>query len=307
MSDLPLKELQRRMAAAVMQPLTRKETMVRRRKDGVRMDVESDAFIKPNDRLTSFERLEIYNRQYWFRLYSSFEEDFPGVQAVVGKARFEGLMRAYLTEHPSTSFSLRNLGSRLPGWLQDHPEWTEPGTALALDMARLEWAHIETFDEAEWPVLSPEHLADIDGDSRLALQPYLRLLRLHFPVDDLLIQVRHEAGSTDTASNNASVARRTRVVRKVADLEPQEIYLALHRHQNSVYYKRLHVEDYRLLDALLTGKPLEAALEEAFADSTIPEENRAPFLQEAFQTWSTLGWFANPPAETSTSSEHEER
>ena len=24
--------------------------------------------IKPNDRLTSFERLEIYNRQYWIRI-----------------------------------------------------------------------------------------------------------------------------------------------------------------------------------------------------------------------------------------------
>ena len=56
------------MAAAVMQPLTRNETMVQRRKDGVRMEQESAAFIKPNDRLTSFERLEIYNRQYWFRL-----------------------------------------------------------------------------------------------------------------------------------------------------------------------------------------------------------------------------------------------
>ena len=147
-----LKELQRRMAAAVMQPLTRKETMVQRRKDGVRMEEESSAFIKPNDRLSSFERLEIYNRQYWFRLYTSFEEDFPGVQAVVGRAKFEGLMRAYLTECPSESFSLRNLGSRLPAWLAAHTEWTEPRTQLALDMARLEWAHIEVFDEAALPV-----------------------------------------------------------------------------------------------------------------------------------------------------------
>ncbi len=29
-------------------------------------------FIKPNDRLTSFERLEIYNRHYWFRVLSAF-------------------------------------------------------------------------------------------------------------------------------------------------------------------------------------------------------------------------------------------
>ena len=290
-----LKDLQRRMAAAVMQPLTRKETMVQRRGDGVRMEEESAAFIKPNDRLTSFERLEIYNRQYWFRLYTSFEEDFPGVQAIVGKTKFEGLMRAYLNECPSTSFSLRNLGSRLPGWLAQHAEWTEPRTRLALDMARLEWAHIEAFDEAELPLLSPEALAHLDGESVLSLQPYLRLLRLHFPVDDLLIEVRNEAGSSDTSSNNASVARRTRVVRRVADLAPQEIYLALHRHQNSVYYKRLHPEDYRMLELLKAGQTLETAITAAFADSHIAEDDRPSFLQEAFQTWASLGWFAQPP------------
>jgi hypothetical protein len=295
------------MAAAVMQPLTRKETMVQRRKDGVRMDQESAAFIKPNDRLTSFERLEIYNRQYWFRLYTSFEEDFPGLQAIVGKARFEGLMRAYLTEHPSTSFSLRNLGSRLPEWLKLHPEWTEPRASLALDMARLEWSHIEAFDEAELPVLSAESLAQVGGASQLHLQPYLRLLKLHFPVDDLLIELRHEAGSSDTASNNASVARRTRVARKVADLKPQEIFLALHRHQNSVYYKRLHSEDYRLLEALQAGESLETAVEMAFTNSALPEDTRAAFLQDAFQTWAALGWFADVGSAETKKNQQEEQ
>ena len=90
----PLLTLQRRMASAVMQPLTRNETMRLRRNDGTEMQREAQAFIKPNDRLTSFERLEIYNRQYWFRLYSSFEEDFPGLEAVLGRKSFEKLMRA---------------------------------------------------------------------------------------------------------------------------------------------------------------------------------------------------------------------
>jgi len=75
-----LAALQERMAVAVMQPLTRNETMQRRTSSGASVSKEADDFIKPNDRLTSFERLEIYNRQYWFRLFSSFEEDFPGLK-----------------------------------------------------------------------------------------------------------------------------------------------------------------------------------------------------------------------------------
>jgi hypothetical protein len=153
-----LQEIQRRVAAAVMQPLTRTETMPRKRKDGTSNKTEADALIKPNDRLSSFERLEIYNRQYWFRLYSSFEEDFPGLMAVVGRKKFDALMRAYLTDFPSRSFSLRNLGSHLEGWLLQHQEYIEPRKDLALDMVRIEWAHIEAFDSADDPLISPRFM-----------------------------------------------------------------------------------------------------------------------------------------------------
>src|SRR5215472_4800852 len=61
-----LAALQRRMATAVMRPLTRNETMQMRDANGASISKEADSFIKPNDRLSSFERLEIYNRQYWF-------------------------------------------------------------------------------------------------------------------------------------------------------------------------------------------------------------------------------------------------
>jgi hypothetical protein len=286
-----LLELQRRMASAVMHPLTRNETMPRRRRDGVSNQKEAEAFIKPNDRLSSFERLEIYNRQYWFRLYTSFEEDFPGLEAILGRAKFEPLMRAYLTECPSESFSLRNLGSRLEQWLNEHPTYIEPHAALALDMVRLEWAHIEAFDSAAEPLLDPDELASIDEHSRLAMQPYLRVLELRYPVEDLLIAVRSENGSSDASSNNANVARKIKHVRRVAALQPEQIYLAIHRHQNSVYYKRLSREDYLLLQSLLLGGTLGESIETALQESAIPEDQHGQFLQEAFTSWAMLGWF----------------
>ncbi|WP_446742808.1 HvfC/BufC family peptide modification chaperone [Silvibacterium acidisoli] len=286
-----LLELQRRVAAAVMQPLTRAETMPRKQPDGRLNRTEAEAMIKPNDRLTSFDRLEIYNRQYWFRLYSCFEEDFPGVKAIIGSTRFDKLMRAYLTERPSTSFSLRNLGSKLDKWLNENPEHLGPRPQLALDMARLEWAHIDAFDSAQLPPIDADELASINEQSILKLQPFLRVLELNYPVDDLLIELRSENGSADSSSNNASIERKRRHVRRVSSLPAEEIHLAVHRHDNSIYYKRLHREDYRLLDAVLSGKPLGEAIEYAFTDTTIPEEERGAFLQQAFATWAELGWF----------------
>jgi len=103
-------------------------------------------YIKPNDRLTSFERLEIYNRQYWFRVLGCMAEDFPGLRAILGQWRFDDMCRAYLAERPSRSFTLRNLGARLETWLRRNPKWTRGKQTLALDMVRLEWADIEAFD-----------------------------------------------------------------------------------------------------------------------------------------------------------------
>ena len=76
------------------------------------MGAEASEFIKPNDRLSSFERLEIYNRQYWFRLLDCLYEDYPGLLAVLGEKRFLKCVRAYLVRYPSDSFALRDLGSR---------------------------------------------------------------------------------------------------------------------------------------------------------------------------------------------------
>ena len=286
-----LLEIQRRMAAAVMHPLTRSETMPRRRRDGSSNLREAEAIIRPNDRLTSFERLEIYNRQYWFRLYSCFEEDFPGLEAIIGRAKFDALMRAYLTECPSESFSLRNLGSRLETWLGQHPEHLGPKPVLARDMVRLEWAHIEAFDSEERPRLSAEALATIDENSTLRLQPYLRVLALSYPVDDLLLQVRTENGSSTSSTNNASTSRKRHHVRHVAALAPRPIHLAVHRHENSVWYKPLSPEEFGLLSALIAGKTLGDAIDIALANSPLPEDQRPAFLQEAFASWAMLGWF----------------
>ena len=291
-----LLELQRRMATAVMQPLTRQETMRQRRGDGTQMQHEAGAFIRPNDSLTSFERLEIYNRQYWFRLYSSFEEDFPGLRTVLGRKQFEQVMRTYLRDCPSASFTLRNLGSRLPEWLQGEAQLTQPRTRLAWDMACLEWAHIEAFDAAALPLPSREYLASIGPQTQLHLQPHVRLLKLSYPVDELLIQVRHGEGGNETSGNNAINARRSRHVRRVAELDPVEIYLAVHRQEFMVYYKRLQPEEYRMLQEIETGASLGAVVETAFEGSSIAEADQSSFLQQTFQTWAILGWLYQPDA-----------
>ena len=296
-SDLHL--LQRRMAAAVMRPLTRSEQMRKRDASCPSVADEAGAFIRPNDRLTSFERLEIYNRQYWFRLFSSFEEDFPGLKSVVGSRKFQTLMRAYLEAHPSRSFTLRNLGSSLVDWLKENPRYAEPNADSAIAMAALEWAHIEAFDIEGRKPLTADEIATLDGDSHIALQPYLRLLAAPYAVDDALLAVREGSQPSGTQASNAvgiHVVRRTRSRRP----SQQQIYLAVHRHDDTVYYKRLSREDFLLLQALEEGRSLGEAIEAAFADSAMPESDRPAIIQSAFHHWMQMGWLCAPRATTET-------
>ena len=99
------------------------------------------------------------------------------------------MCKAYLTDCPSRSFTLRNLGSRLEAWLRKHPKWAGGQQAPALDMVRLEWADIEAFDgKQEQPVQADDLRGAAATRLRLALQPYITLLELRYPVDDLLLE-----------------------------------------------------------------------------------------------------------------------
>jgi hypothetical protein len=286
-----LLELQRRVAAVVMEPLTQTDRMRRKSRDGRSLRAEADELIKPNSRLTPFERLEIYNRQYWFRVLSSFAEDFPGLRATIGSKKFERLMRAYLSDCPSVSFTLRNLGSRLEEWLVKQPGWAAPYERLALDMVRIEWAHIEAFDGRSDPVLTPADIETAGDDLQISVQPYIRLLQLEYAVDDLLIEVHNREASSNISSNAAREQGKSVPRRHYVQPQAEQIYLVVHRLENSIYYKRVDAEAYHILRALQDSKPLSDAFDSAFAHSTIPIDERAELVQNWFASWAELGWF----------------
>jgi hypothetical protein len=291
---MTLLELERKMAEAVMRPLTKQYGMRKRTFQGASVAEEAASFIKPNTSLSSFERLEIYNRQYWFRILSAFSEDFPGLAATVGKKRFDALTRAYLEQNPSRSFTLRNLGSNLEAWLRANPEWTGERYAVALDVVRLEWAYIEAFDNGERPTLSLADAAELGTGSGLALQPHVRLLQLDFAVDDFILAVRRRQVSSSVASNASTEARSSGQRIHLNSVAPSIIHLAVHRFDNSVYYKRLESEAYRLLKSLDGGATLGAALENAFEESKIPLLEQPVRIQRWFSSWAEFGWFCRP-------------
>jgi hypothetical protein len=291
-----LEQMQRAVFDVIRQPLTEDERMREQTLDGRSTTKIAEEIIKPNDRLTSVERLEIYNRVYWFRILSSLADDFPGLRAVIGQEKFDQVLLGYLTELPSESFTLRDLGSRLETWLRAHPEFIAGHERMALDMVRLEWADIEAFDAAEFPPLTQAELGALGEDPVFHLQPNIQLLDLAYPVDELLLKVREtEEPETDISSNVVVMEHSDSAPRTQLPLpKAKKVFLAVHRQENIVYFKRLKPEAFALLRGFQQGQSLSQAIESSVDWSGKKLERVMEQLHDWFANWSELGWFCRP-------------
>ncbi len=296
---MTLLELQRRMSEDVQRPLAGDFAMQLETREGRSVSELADSYVKPNDRLTSFERLEIYNRQYWFRVIGAVSEDFPALSAMLSPKKFNSLVLSYLKENPSTSFTLRDLGAHLPQWISEHPEFTGTRHALIVDVARLEWAYVESFDRASLAPLIEEDFRELAGDSTLMLQPHVQLLDLQYPVHELVLAVHRGTPESDIMSNAASEVKKTAHLR-LPRLRRLTTYLAVHRFDDCVYYRQIDHEAFRLLSALKREEPLEGAIESAFAESKLSPEEQAGKIQEYFAHAAELGWFCREPLDLSS-------
>jgi hypothetical protein len=281
-----LRALQRVMAHALYQPLTPDDDLAPRFRDGREMAEVAASFIKPNDRLSSFERLQIYARGYWYRVMDCVYEDAPGLRALLGEARFRALVRAYLAACPSLSYTLRNLCARLPWFIREQPRWTTPDTALAEAVARFEWAQTVAFDGEARPVLTVAEISRQPAARlRLGLQPYLTLLSFDWPVDDYVIAVKRRQALRAEASHVVNHGPRERSSRRVPRPRRRRVHLVVHRYKYTLYYKRVTAGAFRVLQRLEAGWTLGEAITAAGRGV------RAAQVSAWFATWTELGWF----------------
>jgi len=289
-STSDLRGFQRMMATALTRPLTADDGLQPRWIDGRPMEEVAAEFVKPNDRLSAFERLELYNRMYWFRLLDAIRDDCPGLICALGDRAFGRLAQAYLERSPSRSFTLRDLCSRLEGFIRANPRLTAPRTGLAAEIARFEWAQTVAFDGEAREVVPASRLAAARPERlRLGLQPYVTLLDLNYPVDAYLLRVKRRDALRSEASNTpAANAFRQGGRRRAALPRPARTFVAVHRLDNRLFYKRLDPAAFRILSALARGRTLSRAVA-AGGPSATPGR-----VRRWFKVWMALGWFCAP-------------
>ena len=231
--------------------------------------------------LTAAERVAIYARAYHARLTECLETEFSVLRQALGDDLFRMFARAYLSNCPSQSYTLANLGKGFPGYLHDtRPAESAEGQEEAwpdfiIDLARYERAFSEVYDGPGvegGPTPSAEGLrtllAERDLHVRLAPAASLRLLTFRYPVHDYF-----------------HAARRGQEPELPA---PAETFLAMNRRDYVVTTIELSVTQHALLSGLLEGQTVGQALQRAGA--SLPDEREQ--LIACLETWSRRAFFA---------------
>jgi hypothetical protein len=111
-------------------------------------------------------------------------------------------------------------------------------------------------------------------------------------VDELLFRIRGLDAKSETVSNAVLKFPHKSRIRRSSLPRPGKVYLAVYRLQCAVFFKRLTRDAFALLEALGQGKSLERAIEVSLLRSRRSVDQIGTQLQEWFQDWVSLGWFA---------------
>jgi hypothetical protein len=286
-----LQQLQKLTASVITQPLAKGFRSRRTFIDGRPNEQVAAEFIKANDRLSPFERIAIYNKQYWYRLVDILYDDYPGLVAILGRLRFNRLVTEYLQQYPSRSFTLRDLGGNIGRFIEENPAIIPPSRLqLCKELAAFEWAQVIAFDEPGPPPLCVDDLLGSNPEKlKLGVQPYITLLHLHWPLDDFTVKLKRSSLRGE-ASNAVDSPTRKPAKKKIVIPKRQEIFVAVHRLDNDLYYKRMDVNAYTILMQLQQGKSLASAVAAAVEQSDDASSWVAQ-IQPWFSNWTEMGWF----------------
>jgi hypothetical protein len=234
---------------------------------------------------TALERLSIYGSAYYARLIECLREEFPVLLHALGEEIFDGFAVGYLQQYPSQSYTLFKLAAHFPRYLLEscpEPAQAEDGAAswprFLIDLATLELTFNEVFDgpgsegvrlldAAQLGSLPAERLPE----ARLVCVDCLRLLAFRYPVHTYFTAVRRKEEVEIPAA--------------------ADTFLAVTRRDYVVRHHELSRPAYELLSALLAGRSIGTALEQAACVAGPEVDHLAANLRQWFYDWAASGFF----------------
>ena len=271
--ELALGGLQRWLQAVIEAPGPVRRALASREASRLVRPGRTRDVVLPSKRLSAEERVGVYQEMYLPRMREALESDYPALAHLLGHAAWERLVGAYVSAHPSRSYTLNELGRRLPDFVR---RARVPRPAFCHDLARLEWAVTEVFDAPETRPLAEGDLAAVSPRdwerARLVPVAALRLVALDYDASAWLDSLR------DEAHRHPPVARRRSL-------------LVVYRRDFAVKRREQTPAAFALLGDLVAGQPVGRAVTRALARRGAARLDGAEAAFQLFREWAAMGLF----------------
>lgn len=239
------------------------------------IEEEAHEYISPSPKLSPAARIQIYNQQYWWRLFTILHQNFPTLTRLFGYTDFNlSIAMPFLTRHPSRHWSLSKLGDQLTAWLKE--TYLNDDKEFILAAAEVDWAYQTLFFAPPPTYLVPSTSL---LKEKLSLQPHVKLFRFPFDIFSL---------------REALLKETVEFWREAKDFPPlhqkEHFHLFYRTPHHHLIYREIREGQWTLLNSIEKGLTIEEAcqaLEEQGGDACMEAEAS---LDLWVQEWMRQGW-----------------
>ncbi len=278
-----LADLQARFGATIRTPLDRASGTLRATPAAYDAALVEQA--RGGPKTSGAERLAVYNRQYWFRLFGVLQTAFPLTTRLLGHWTFNDHASRFLLAHPPHGWDVGRAADGFETFLDEETpgEHVAAGDRLVAREALVEAARIDAafMRVLGAPEILPYRPSASDAprllDARLVPSPAAALVKESWPLLELRKQARDDA-------TEAPVALPARL--------PEARWWAIVRRPEGLGHLPLEAREAELLD-LLGRHTVRDALARLEAACPAEERGELPVKTQAWLARSvTLGFWA---------------
>lgn len=185
---------------------------------------DAEVWLRGNGAMPPLARLQVYHKQYWYRLITVMQFDYACTVHILGLDRYNAWVMRYLIAHPPDSPYLNDLDRRFLPYLQAH--YHEADRLLVLEAAAYDRAFARAFEGAE---------GDKAGLAKRAAKPKgLMNARLRLAGHVTALQLTH-----DWSAYRQAVIDDESLTRVVEPPQPKSLSCVIYRHDFTLYEKEM--------------------------------------------------------------------
>jgi hypothetical protein len=194
---------------------------------------QAEARLLGTGAMSSLSRLQVYHRQYWYRLITVMQTDYVCTLHVMGLSQYNEWVMRYLKAHPPNSPYLNDLDKAFLGFLSEH--YAGGDRDLVLEAAAYDRAFARAFEGAA------------SGEEAVTSLRGADLMRLRFRLADhaSALSLTH-----DWSAYRLSVFDDDSLTLSLAPPVPMPFHRVVYRHDHTLYEKEMPAMAVAVLAAM---------------------------------------------------------